>query len=216
MKKLLMILSALVFISNPVLADEEADDEFDLKLDKYISVKLGATKWLDSYGNPRSDAWAVALGVGKELDDFAIRAELELSMQGFAKDSEWNIDAGNRGYYNLENTTGVFLLNGYIDLMPGYRARPYFSLGLGFVAADNFVDSESRWTYGGGGWGYESEWGGETTFSFASSLGAGVSVNLIHGFALDAGARFIFTSKDTENENSKTMFNASLGLRYTF
>ena len=203
MNKILFALPAMAVISSAAVAADFAP---------YISLKgsVGATAWKDAEVNPAGFGFAPAVGVRMKTDSINMRGEFEYASQNLKAQKTKDYNAFS---YTLENQQKVqtYLANFYVDFLEEYRLKPYVGLNFGMMNIKEDVSLEYTF-WGNHSLDYTTSVDGSYN-SFIWGFNGGFSWNFTDGLQGDLGAGYKFT---TVEQTPITMFDLTIGLRYTF
>lgn len=147
------------------------------------------------------DGYVIQGAVGYDTGDITsygkFRVEAEI---GYAENDHDSVTAGGvtvNANGQLEQTS--YMVNGYIDFVPGGTLRPYLGVGLGFVDGDQSISVGGLAASGSG-----------TEFAYRGL--AGVSWHFDENWALDLGYRLTAWEANGDVENHAFVS----GIRYGF
>ena len=165
----------------------------------YLSLGVGAGA-LTAQGQDGSNGGVSlngAFGARFILNDqVSARAEVELSVGAFTGDLAF----GN----TVHHTPVAFMTNYYLDLLTGFRLKPYVGFGVGFMSLNEEMKTASGWTV------YS-----ENDSGFAYGLYGGIGFNLTSSGNVmgDLGLRHV-SAQLFGHTIQTTTFN--LGARFVF
>ncbi len=199
-------LAASTAVSLAALSGAAMADEGKAKGGWYVSGGLGynIVDDVDVTGGSfqLDDGYLIQGAIGYDTGDITsygkFRVEAEI---GYAENDNDSATPTGGAAINiggtLEQTT--YMLNGYIDFIPGGSLRPYLGLGLGFVDGKQTVTAGGLTASGSG-----------TEFAYRGA--AGVSYHLDDNWALDLGYRYTAYEAGGDVENHAFI----TGIRYGF
>ncbi len=205
MKKFTTLVASTA-VSLAALTGAAMADEGKAKAGWYVSGGIGYNiiDDVDVTGGSfqMDDGYVVQAAIGYDTGDitsygkFRVEAEIGYSENDNDSATPTGGAAVNIGG-NYEQTS--FLVNGYVDFLPGNNLRPYLGVGLGFIDGDQTVTAGGLTASGSG-----------TEFAYRGA--AGVSYHLDKNWALDLGYRYTAFEANGDVESHAFV----TGIRYGF
>lgn len=231
MKKILLLTAAAVALFSE---NAYAGNVSSAQNKTYVSLKAAQSKYkaeFDGGDSVKDDVTGarLALGFARGVDNGTLRAEIELGMDGKAKESAKEGDGYSyfESEYSFEKAS--LMANVYFDFDTKTAFSPYISVGAGVARVKG-----SLYEYGEDNSYFEEFSGSKTQYNFAYQLTAGVGYKINDKMTLDVSYRYAdfgeskisgsgagfdamgaYTLED-EVKADLTSSEIMIGLRYTF